>query len=285
MLKRRIIIAALIIITGVFASFNGGSAKTLFYIFLLIPFSSLFYTVYVYIRFRIYQNVESKMIVKGEKTPYFFVLSDEDFIAYTDIRVEFLEDYSTPQNMELSRSYCLIPGERNEYHTEILCHYRGEYSIGIKSVVITDFLGLMKIRYPQHSNIHMIVLPKIIDINSISLSPVDEDSKLLRFSHSSSTEPPDCESRKYVTGDSIKLINWKISAKKRELYVRQNSDSQKNEIIFIMDMMPVRTDDYSRIITEDKIIECALTTANYLVKKKVPLTVVYEQDDIIRHLV
>ncbi len=282
MLKRRLIIAALIIATGAFASFYGGSARTLFYIFLLIPLFSILYTVYVYVRFRIYQDAENKIIVKGEKTPYFFVLSNQDYISYTDIRVEFLEDFSTPQNMELNQSYCLIPGQRNEYHTEILCHYRGEYNIGVKSIVVTDFLGLMRIRYPVHLNIRMSVLPKITEIDRISLSPLDEDSKLLRFSHYSSTEPPDCETRKYITGDSVKLINWKISAKKRELYVRQSSDSHNTGVVLIMDMMKISADDYTRIIMEDKIIECALTTADYLVKKRVSLTVVYEQNDMIR---
>ncbi len=282
MIKRRITAVTIIIATAVFASFFGGAARILFYISLFIPIFSLLYTFYVYMRFRIYQDAESKIIVKGEKTPYFFVLSDEDYIAYTDIRVEFLEDFSTPQNMELCRSYYLIPGEKNEYRTEILCRYRGEYNIGVKSVVVTDLLGLMQIRYPAMCKISMSVLPKITDIEKLSLGPLDDDAKLLRFSHQSSMEPPDCETRKYVYGDSIKLINWKISAKKRELYVRQSSDSQNNSIIFFMDMTQIRCDGYTRIVTEDKIIESALTTANYLVKKNVPVSVIYEQEGLIQ---
>ena len=282
MLKRRIIFAAFIIAVTVFASFFGGAARTLLHISLLIPLFSLLYTFYVYLRFRIYQNAENKIIVKGEKTPYFFVLSDEDYIAYTDIRVEFLEDFSTPQNMELCRSYYLIPGEKNEYRTEILCHYRGEYSIGVKSIIVTDLFGIMRIRYPAPSTISTSVLPRITEIDRISLSPLDEDAKLLRYSRLNSNEPPDCETRKYIEGDSIKLINWKVSAKRRELYVRQSSDSQNDGIVLIMDMTQIHSDDYARIITEDKIIECALTTADYLVKRRTPLTIVYEQDGLIR---
>ncbi len=280
MVKRRIAAVTIIIATAVFASFFGGAARIPFYISLFVPVFSLLYTFYVYMRFRIYQDAENKIIVKGEKTPYFFVLSDEDYIAYTDIRVEFLEDFSTPQNMELCRSYYLVPGEKNEYRTEILCRYRGEYNIGVKSVVVTDLLGLMQIRYPAMCKITMSVLPKITDIEKLTLEPLDEDAKLLRFSHKSNMEPPDCETRKYVYGDSIKLINWKISAKRRELYVRQSSDSQNSSIVFFMDMTQLRYDGYTRIITEDRIIESALTTANYLVKKNVPVSVIYEQDGL-----
>lgn len=282
MLKRRILLAGCIVAAGVFASFFGGAARTLFYITLLIPVFSLLYTFYVYLRFCIYQEAESKLIVKGEKTPYFFVLSDEDCIAYTDIRVEFLEDFSTPQNMELSRSYHLIPGERNEYRTEILCRYRGEYNIGVKSVVVTDLLGLLRIRYPAPCTLSMSVLPRIHAVEKISLAPLEDDAKLLRFSHANSMEPPDCDLRRYVQGDSIRRINWKVSAKKRELLIRQSSEIQNMGIVLILDLSFLHGETYDRIITEDKIIESALTIADFLVKKRVPLTIVYEQGEIIR---
>lgn len=282
MLKRRIFFAVLIVGALVFASFFGGAARTLFYILLLLPVFSLLYTLYVYLRFRIYQNAENKIIVKGEKTPYYFVLSDEDYIAYTNIRVEFLEDFSTPQNMELCRSYFLVPGEKNEYHTEILCRYRGEYPIGVKSIVVTDLFGIMQIRYPAPTTISMSVLPRITRVEKLALSPLDEDAKLLRFSRRNSCEPPDCEIRKYIKGDSLRLINWKVSAKKRELFVRQSSDNQSEGIVFVMDTSKLVTDDNTRIVTEDKIIECALTTADFLVRKRVPLTVLYEQGGFVR---
>lgn len=280
MLKRRIITACIIAAAAVFASFYGGGARTLFYISLLIPIFSAVYTFYVYMRFRIYQDAENKIIVKGEKTPYYFVLSDEYFLAFTDIRVECYDDFSTVQNIELSRSYCLMPGEKYEYHTEILCRYRGEYNVGVKRLIITDPLGIMKIRYPAPCTISMSVLPKITEIETMSIAELNDDAKLVRFSHSSSNEPPDCETRKYVQGDSIKLMNWKVSAKKRDFYVRQSSDSPDCGIMLIMDMTPVDGDDYTRIITEDHIIECALTTANYLVRKNVPVTIAYEQGEL-----
>lgn len=280
MLKKRIALGIFIIASGVFASFFGGAARTLFYFALLIPVFSFVYTFYVYLRFRVYQSAEKKIIVKGEKTPYFFTLADEDFFSYANVKVEFLEDFSTPQNMELSRCYHLSPKDKIVNKTEILCRYRGEYGIGIKKVIVTDFLGIMKIKYSASSTISMTVLPKITKLGTLSLSPLDSDAKLLRFSHKNSPEPPDCETRRYVKGDSIKLINWKLSAKKQELFVRQSSDVQNNDIFFIMDTSRINGDDYARVITEDKIIESALAIADYLVRKSVPLTIVYEQDEI-----
>lgn len=281
MLKRRIILAAVIVAAGVFASFYGGAARNIFFMSLLVPPFLLLYTVYVYARFRIYQHAASKVIVKNEKTPYYFVLSNEDFISYADVRVTFYEELSSPQNMELCSSSHLLPRDKIEKRTDILCRYRGEYNIGIKNIIVTDFLGIMSIRYPAPSTISMSVLPKIPVIDRLSLVPEDNDAKLVKFSRGG-CEPPDCEVRKYVPGDSIRLINWRLSAKKRELFVRQSSEVQSFGIVLIMDMRGLENDEYRRVVTEDKIIESALATSDYLVKRNVPITVAYEQGGIRR---
>ena len=280
MLIRRIVLAALIIASGVFASFFGGAARALFYIFLAVPVISLFYTFYVYLRFRIYQNAEYKVIVKGEKTPYYFVLSNEDFMSYADVRVTFLDGFSEVQNMSFSQSYHLIPSEKIRNNTEILCKYRGEYCIGVKDVIVTDFLRLFSIRYPAPSTISMSVLPRIAELDKLELAPVDSDAKLIKFLHSKDSELIDSDMNKYVPGDSAKLINWKVSAKRGELFSRQSSDTQNKSIVFIMDMTDSGGDEYEKCVFEDKVIESALATANYLVKKGVPVYIAYEQDEI-----
>ena len=280
MRKRRIAMAAIIIGTGVFASYFGGAARTLFFISLGIPIVCVIYTLYVYVRFCIYQHADYKVIVKGEKTPYYFTLSNEDIISYADIKVTFMDDFSTVQNMKFSQSYHLIPGEKIETHTEILCRYRGEYTIGVKNVIVTDFLKLFTMTYPAPSTISMNVLPKIAEISRFALAPIDSDAKLVKFTHSSNAELIDSEMKKYCVGDSLKLINWKVSAKKNELFTRECSDTQNRSIIFVMDMAEMKIDKVSKCIFEDKIIESALAAANFLVKKNVPVYICYEQAEI-----
>ena len=279
-LINRLILLAVIIATGVFASFYGGAARSLFYASLFVPVISVIYTLYVYFRFRIYQNAEFKVIVKGEKTPYYFVLTDEDFMSFADVKVTFLEDFSLPQNMELCHSYHLTPMEKIESRTDILCKYRGEYNIGVKDVIVTDFLGLFSIKYPAPSTISMSVLPKIPEIDRLILIPDDNDAKQVRYARSN-TEPLDCDLRKYIKGDNLKAVNWKVSAKHNELFSRQSSDTQNSGIVFVMDLSVNNADEYTKLITEDKIIESALASANYLIKKSVPITVLYEQNGIV----
>lgn len=62
-----------------------------------------------------------------EDVPYRLILANEDFIPFTGIRVD----------------------------TRMYCKYRGTYPVGVKSVSVTDFLGLFTITYPMKSQIRL----------------------------------------------------------------------------------------------------------------------------------
>lgn len=277
-MKRRMIYLFILILTGIFASFFGGAARVLFYSALLVPVISLIYTLYVYFRFRIFQNAEKKTVIKGEKIPYYFFLPNDDFITYADVKVTFLEGRSALQDLDFSRSYILAPGESEKKHTEVLCKYRGEYNIGIKDITVTDFLGLFSIRYKAPTTVNMRVYPRIVDIRSLSAEPADSDAKKSRFSALNSGDEIDREMRKYVQGDSLKLINWKVSAKKQELFVCRHIDIPKSRAIFIMDIRKCEEDELSCSIIEDKIIESVLAVTRYFLMKKTSASVAYGED-------
>ena len=97
MLRNRLILAAAILATGVFASFYGGNIPyTLFYLTLLLPVISFLYTVYVYLRVKVYQEIENMVLVKGESTGYTFRVANEDFLSYQNLRIRFFTGMSQP---------------------------------------------------------------------------------------------------------------------------------------------------------------------------------------------
>lgn len=280
MKRNRFILLFFIILTGVFASFFGGSyVRALFYTTLVIPVVALLYTFYVYIRFKVYQTIESKTVVKGEKTPYQFTLSNEDVIAYTNVNVTFIKNKSSIDNLVLSKSYCLVPKEGIDKLTSITCLYRGEYKVGIKSIVVTDFLNIFRITYPAPSTINMRVLPRVVKLDRLSIIPLDFDMKKSVFSLGNAQENIDIDMRKYSNGDNKKSIHWKASAKKQELFTRKYSDNPKSEIRLIMDLSIAKDDEINRIIIEDKIIETALAITDYFCRKGTPSTLLFDNDE------
>ena len=89
MAVNRLLCVLLIIGTGIYASFYGGNISyAFFYLCILIPIISFLYTLYVYKRFKLYQTIGSRIVVKGDWTDYAFTITNEDFITYRNIKVK-----------------------------------------------------------------------------------------------------------------------------------------------------------------------------------------------------
>lgn len=277
----RLICIAAIIGSGIFASYYGGNAVyALFYLTILTPIIAFLYTVYVYIRFRLYQEIGSHLITKGEWNNYSFVIANEDIITYRNIKVKFLSDKSTIEAANQSIEYSLLPNEKEKLETRIKCHYRGEYNVGVNQVEITDFLNLFTITYPMSSKLKACVLPRVVQIEQLAIAPPQADVKNpVRFSNDAQEEL-DTEMRKYNPGDSRKRIHWKASAKAGELLSRKYQYIPKAQTVVFMDLVKIRDEEIKVLSYEDKIIESVLAIVNYYVKRNVVSHIIYGLDKI-----
>lgn len=274
----RLICIAAIIGSGIFATYYGGNAVyALFYLTILIPIIAFLYTVYVYLRFRLYQEIGSRLITKGEWYDYSFVISNEDFITYRNIKVKFLSDKSTIEAANQVTEYCLLPNEMEKLQTRIKCHYRGEYYVGVNQVEITDFLNLFTITYPMASKIKAFVLPRVVQIEQLAIAPPQNDVKNpTRFSNDA-LEELDTEMRKYYPGDSRKRIHWKASARMGELISRKYQYIPKAQTIVFMDLVKIKDKELKVVGFEDKIIESVLAIVNFYAKRNIASHIFYDQ--------
>ncbi|SFR98282.1 DUF58 domain-containing protein [Anaeromicropila populeti] len=280
MWQTRLFVLVCIIGTGIFASFYGGIIPySLFYLALMLPVVSVIYTAYVFLRFKLYQDIGKKTLVKEETTEYTFQIENEDFVTYESVRVNFFDDYSTILEENRKKEYCLLPGQSYSMATSICCHYRGEYFVGIKSVVITDYLYLFSITYPVFSKYSVTVLPKILKLEKMAFLKLDEDAKKNAAVLEKEQEEPDVDVRKYLPGDDKRLIHWKASAKSNQLLVRKIQGIPKPAIGILLDLSKT-ADGENQIMAEDILLEAALSIMIYCVERSNPCTVVYEQGGI-----
>lgn len=276
MRRNRLILLLYIVLTVVFVSFYGGYISYgLFFMGLLIPLVSFLYLGYVYIRFRIYQIIERKTMVKGEHIAYQFILANEDLITFTNVNVTFCKDYSMVENLSSDRSYCLLPGDRVEQKTTICCYYRGEYAVGVSQVIVTDYLNLFCLRYAAPSPINVKVFPRIVQINQLKMLK-ETEGKNIRWNPMVKQNVPDTEVRNYEPGDLAKMIHWKAVARQQKLVTRKYTDEPKTEIVLYMDLIRKDTEGIDRIILEDKIIETTLALCHYFYKNNTPVRMVYD---------
>ena len=279
MKRNRFILCGAILASGTFASFFGGTfSYALFYLTLIVPVLSLAYTFFVYIRFRLYQKIQERKVLKGELVPYEFTLSNEDIISFTNIKVNFFTDKSYVTDAQAKTEYLLLPGQSDTLKTTLCCKYRGEYDVGVKSVEVTDYLYLFSITYPIFTKLNLTVLPQVFTVDKLRISEDEQDPKKTRCSSRFDQETLDIDVRKYAHGDNKRHIHWKASAKQNELMTRKITENAKTRVLMILDLAPVHEKDLSRIIIEDQILESALSIADYYKNNSTDVCVCYDRN-------
>ncbi|MDD4112347.1 MAG: DUF58 domain-containing protein [Herbinix sp.] len=234
----------------------------------------------MYFRFKIYQSMDNYIVVKGDWNSYSFVIANEDFIAFRNVKVNFLHDKSTIKKTEGSMEYSLLPSDKERMETKLRCNYRGEYYVGVDSIQVTDFLFLFSINYPIASKLKVLVLPRVVSLDQLGIAPSLIDSKNpVRYSNTVEEEL-DTEIRKYNPGDNKKRIHWKASAKTNELLSRKYLQKPKAEVVLFMDLAKITEEELGIVIAEDKIIESVLAISNYYASRGTPSHIIYDMEGI-----
>ena len=277
MRKRRLGLLGLWILSLTAISFYGGAVSYGFFFGItLLPVISLVYLALVYWRFKIYQKVESRNMVCGQPMPYFFVLQNDDYCPFASISVRMFSSFSYVEKLPGDTEYELLPGDKYTYETMLVCKYRGEYEVGVKEIVVTDFFRLFRFTYRIPGTIKAIVLPKVTRLTA--LNSIESLAVLLQRDAVRADTEPDVTVRDYIAGDALKQIHWKATAREQKLKVRSRMGEEKQGIALFCD-----TKRYSRHIekylpVENKQLEIMLALGIFLAERNMAFTAFYGQN-------
>ena len=276
MRRNRIILMILWILSLILFTVYGTQTAYGFFILLtMIPFLSLFYIFLVNHHLKIYQHVNGHDLIANHRSDYRFILQNESFIPFSGIRVLFFPDFSSMSERDMQDEYELFHGNRVVKRDSLICHYRGEYHIGIKAVVIQDFFRLFSFTRDLKRPLFVRVKPDIIRLDDLrsnkeTLNTLREN----RFKRNVA----DLLLRDYVPGDDLKLINWKVSAASQKLMVRQLSGEERQGIALIMDSCRYTEDPKEYLPVENKILETVIALDLFFLQKAIPVTVYLEEE-------
>lgn len=276
MKRRRWILFGLWLLSlAAISCYGGAISYGFFYGVTLLPFLSLFYLVLVYWRFKLYQEVESRNMVCGHAVPYFFVLQNDDYFAFTSVSVRLFSSFSYVEELPDGIEYELLPGDKFTYETKLVCKYRGEYEVGVKEMVITDFFRLFQIRYRLPGTIKALVKPQIVRVEELT-SIADMSAFMQRESLLMQTEP-DVLVRDYMEGDAMKQIHWKATAREQKLKVRNRIGEEKQGISIICDTRRYGENIREYIPLENKIVEVFLALGIFFAERDMAFSAYYGQ--------
>jgi len=278
MKRNRLIFLILWITSLVGISFFGGPVSYGFFALLtLLPLVSLLYLFCVFFFFRIYQELDGKQLVANHTVPFYFTLMNEYFFGFAGIRVRFFSSFSTISGLDDAVEYELLPKTGIKKQTNLVCKYRGEYEVGIKTVEIQDYFQLIRIAYHNRETLRVIVKPNLVELGELKRE--DLSQTMARDTLTSPSEL-DVLVRKYEAGDDPRQINWKASARSGELLIRKRVGQEREGIGLLMGTNRCSAEQEAYLPVENKILETTLALALFFVKKNIEVRSYYVQGEL-----
>lgn len=278
LLKNRIIYLCFLSFTIILGIYKDGYLSTmLFFSALLLPAVSLFLTLFTRAAFTLLENVDQRIVVKGDIVTYTYKISNNTKLLFCPLAITFTDSNVLFKDTILGEKdeFILYPDEVKTAVKKVDCRYGGSYYIGIQAITIRDFFNLFSISFNAIENPKILVYPKIRE-----LGQDNENNSLLETTESivsKTNKDPSIFSnvREYQAGDSLKTIHWKLSAKQGELLTKQyeGSVNSRTKIIINSDSLPFSFEQ--NVVMQDYIIEGVIATIKYLLENNTPASLVY----------
>ena len=272
-MKQRLIPFAILTFLALLTGYITGNNiyYILFATFLFVALLSLISLVINYSQFNYLQKVTPKEGVKGENVNLDMQVHN-DFITplpMVDIEYDLPDDRL---NLYSNHASFCVPGrDKVSIAQTVYCKYRGKWKVGIKKAKIYDIFGLFHItldfyKSPNYRTQSLIIKPRIINLDYLPLPFKENASSQNPIQKITSDTAETSDIRKYISGDILKKIHWKLSLAKRELLVKNHSLSLEPDTLIYVDCSSHGFSGIKAIELEDMIVECATAVSNYLLR-------------------
>ena len=203
-----------------------------------------YYTIY---NFKFTQTIDSTRAVKGSKVKLTIDITNETIIPLSmmDVTVSL----AIPGREQMV-SLCIAPFSKESFEIDLDLPYRGVYDVGMKELRITDVFGLTSLRYDMNNlswyeMTKLTVVPRSPDSYSAK-EILDEKlfGDILTIPAASGDSV--AGAREYAEGDPLKRVNWKVSARYGELFVKEYDIPARENVVILLDLAEKKTEEKKR---------------------------------------
>ena len=199
-----------------------------------------------------------------------------------DIRIELENFYTFPvslrifdelphqfQRRDLEFNTDMAPGENKIIHYQLRPTRRGEYSFGAVNVVASSPLKFLSRRFRFSSDKMVPVYPSYLQMRKYELLAINNRltevgiKKIRKIGQNQEFELI----KEYVSGDDIRTINWKATARKSRLMVNQYQDERSQQVYSLIDKGRVMQMPFHGLSLLDYAINACLVISNIAIKK------------------
>ncbi|MBO6607119.1 DUF58 domain-containing protein [Psychroserpens sp.] len=189
------------------------------------------------------------------------------FPVFVKIIDEIPEQFQV-RNFSITRK--LEPSSTNELEYQLRPVDRGEYYFGALNIYVTSIFGLIARRFTYDDQAMVPTYPSFIQLRKYDLMAISNNltqygiKKIRKIGHTMEFE----QIKEYVSGDDLRTINWKATAKRNQLMVNQFQDEKSQPVYSIIDKGRVMKMPFDGLTLLDYAINAALVMSNVALKKQ-----------------
>jgi len=173
------------------------------------------------------------------------------------------------QKRDFEHATTLMKGNKGVFNYSVRPVDRGEYVFGHLNVFASSVLKIIKRRYVFQKDQMVPVYPSIIQMQQYDFLAISNRlteigvKKIRRIGHTQEFE----QIKEYVPGDDFRTINWKATAKQRQMMVNQYQDERSQPIYSIIDTGRVMKMPFNELKLLDYAINATLAFSNVALKR------------------
>lgn len=200
---------------------------------------------------------------RGERLPFSIVFENGGPLILLNVQVElYVADMQGGVAQSTVTSLTLGPRSSVETPFAIPFEHVGMFAAGLRSVTITDFLGLFSHRTDCAETSLICVTPKVAHLGSFAFSEDSERESFKTLKTALADSLDYAYVRDYEPGDPLKTIHWKLSARSDHYLTRLFEKSTSPGVVVLLDFYAPGIDIDESMDLRDIVIESALSVAD-----------------------
>lgn len=246
-----------------------------FFAALMAALLSLGVAFWARVALRFHQNIKEDSLQKGGVVTLRFTVENNMPLPLSRVDIHYDTQQSVIDGRQETRRIWLRGMGAQEISAQFVADYWGRYEVGIAALDVYDPLGLFCLRLDARKLSHykplgILIYPRSLTPAHMNLpssqSDVQDVQKGRLVEHSAQLD----HMRRYVHGDSLRRIHWKLSARMRQLLIKVYEDSAFPRLLLAVDCHEHGLEGLDAIRVEDTLVECTAAIANYTLLHGLP---------------
>ena len=262
-----IAIIAMLFVVGFFIPVFFGLAKVLLFGLLLITLVDIFLLFSVKNGFTV-ERIIPERLSNGDENRIQLNIKNNYNITINSIILEELPYQLQNRNFELQHQF--ISQEAKEINYKITPFVRGDYDFGNTNMYVSSPLQLATKKYVLSEQKNVKCYPSFLKLNELNIKAISNNlhtqgsKKIRRIGNSMEFE----QIKEYVTGDDIRTLNWKATAKRSQLMVNQYIEEKSQPIYSVIDKGRQMQMHFDNLTLLDYAINATLAVSNAILRKQ-----------------